>query len=94
MIQPKYTENTYLSIFPQTNPDKKVYKQKLIIEEPRILYVERTVTPKYVCPCCKGGRHDADALCVIKQTPAVPAILAGSITSPSMLAHIFTQAIL
>jgi transposase len=63
--------------------------EKLIIEEPRI-YVERTVTPKYVCPCCKGGGHDADAPCVIKQSPAAPAILPGSIASASMLAHIFT----
>jgi transposase len=63
--------------------------EKLIIEEPRI-YVERTVTPKYVCPCCKGGRHDADAPSVIKQAPAVPVIVPGSIASPSMLAHIFT----
>jgi transposase len=62
---------------------------KLIIEEPRI-YVERTVTPKYACPCCKGSAHDADAPCVIKQAPAVPAILPGSIASPGMLAHIFT----
>jgi transposase len=63
--------------------------EKLIIEEPRI-YVERNVTPKYVCPCCKGGKHDTDAPCVIKQAPAVPTILPGSIASPSMLAHIFT----
>jgi transposase len=63
--------------------------EKLIIEEPRI-YVERTVTPKYVCPCCKGGAHDADAPCVIKQAPAIPAIIPKSIASPSMLAHIFT----
>jgi transposase len=62
--------------------------EKLIIEEPRI-YVERTVTPKYVCPCRKGGTHDGDAPCVIKQAPAVPAILPGSIASPGMLAHIF-----
>jgi transposase len=60
-----------------------------IIEEPRI-YVERTITPKYVCPCCKGGGHDADAPSVIKQAPAIPAILPGSIASPDMLAHIFT----
>jgi transposase len=63
--------------------------EKLIIEEPRI-YVERTVTPKYACPCCKGSAHDADAPCVIKQALAVPAILPGSIASPSMLAHIVT----
>ncbi|MDR2071740.1 MAG: IS66 family transposase [Treponema sp.] len=63
--------------------------EKLIIEEPRI-YVERTVTPKYACPCCKGGAHDSDGPCVIKQAPAVPAILPGSVASPSMLAHIFT----
>jgi transposase len=63
--------------------------EKLIIEEPRI-YVERTVTPKYVCPCCKGGTQDGDAPCVIKQAPAVPAILPGSIASASMLAHVFT----
>jgi transposase len=63
--------------------------EKLIIEEPRI-YVERTVTPKYVCPCCKGGKHDEDAPSVIKQAPRVPSILPGSIASPSMLAHIFT----
>jgi transposase len=62
--------------------------EKLIIEEPRI-YVERTVTPKYACPCCKGNAHDADAPCVIKQAPAVPAILPGSIASPRMLAHIY-----
>jgi transposase len=63
--------------------------EKLIIEEPRI-YVKRTVTPTYVCPCCKGGKHDDDAPCVIQQAPAVPAILPGSIASPSMLAHVFT----
>jgi transposase len=63
--------------------------EKLIIEEPRI-YVERTITPKYVCPCCKGSTHEPDAPCVIKQAPAVPAILPGSIASPSVLAHIFT----
>jgi transposase len=64
--------------------------EKLIIEEPKI-YVERTVTPKYVCPCCKGGdKQDGDAPCVIKQAPAVPSILAGSIASPGLLAHIFT----
>jgi transposase len=63
--------------------------EKLIIEEPRI-YVERTVTPKYVCPCCKGRADDADAPCIIKQAPAVPSILPGSIASASMLAHIFT----
>ena len=62
---------------------------KLIIEEPRI-YVERTVTPKYVCPSREGGKHDTDAPCVIKQAPAIPAILPGSIASHGMLAHIFT----
>jgi transposase len=63
--------------------------EKRIIEEPRI-YVERTIPPKYGCPCGKGGTHDADAPCVIKQAPAVPAMLAGSIASPGMLAHIVT----
>ncbi|MDR0709728.1 MAG: transposase [Spirochaetaceae bacterium] len=63
--------------------------EKLIIEEPRI-YVERTVTPKHVCPCCKGGRQDNNAPCVTKQAPAVPSILPGNIVSASMLAHIFT----
>ncbi|MDR0706263.1 MAG: IS66 family transposase [Treponema sp.] len=63
--------------------------EKLIIEEPRI-YVERTVTPKYVCPCCKGGKEDGDAPCVIKQAQAVPSILPGSIASPGVLARIFT----
>jgi transposase len=63
--------------------------EKLIIEEPRI-YARRTVTPKYVCPCCKGDKHDAGAPCVIKQAPAIPAIIPGSIASPGVLAHIFT----
>ena len=63
--------------------------EKLIIEEPGI-YVERTVTPKYVCPCRKGGKHDGDAPCIIKQAPGIPAILPGSIASPGMRAHIVT----
>jgi transposase len=63
--------------------------EKLIIEEPRI-YVEKTITPKYVCPCCKGGGRDGDAPSVIKQAPGIPSIIPGSIASPSMLAHIFT----
>jgi transposase len=64
-------------------------KEKLIIEEPGI-YVERTITPKYVCPCCKGDRHDADAPCGIKQAPVVRSIRVGSIASAGMPAHIFT----
>jgi transposase len=65
---------------------------KLIIEEPGI-YVERTVTPKYACPCCQGDKHDADTPGVVKQAPAVPAILPGSIASASVLAHVFTAKI-
>jgi transposase len=63
--------------------------EKLIIEEPRI-YVERTVTPKYACRCCQGGKDDADAPSVIKQAPA---ILPGSIASASVPAHVFTAKI-
>jgi transposase len=55
----------------------KDVNEKLIIEEPKI-YVERTVTPKYVCPCCKEVKGETDAPCVIKQAPTVPAILPGA----------------
>jgi transposase len=62
--------------------------EKIVIEKPRI-YVEQTVTPKYVCPCCKAAKGDEDAPCTIRTAPPRPAILPGSIAGAKLLAYIF-----
>jgi transposase len=63
--------------------------EKLVIEKPRI-YVEQTVTPKYVCPCCSKAKGDDDAPS-IRVAPTLPAILPGSIASAKLLSHIFVS---
>ncbi|GHT89282.1 hypothetical protein FACS1894137_18260 [Spirochaetia bacterium] len=62
--------------------------EKLVIV-PAQIYVEQTVTPKYVCPCCRAAKGDADAPSVIHNAPTQPAILPGSVASAQLLAYIF-----
>jgi transposase len=51
--------------------------------------VEKTVTPKYVCPCCNKATDDEDAPCNIRTAQPRPALLPGSIASEKLLAYIF-----
>jgi transposase len=56
---------------------------------PQQVYVERTVTPKYVCPCCGKAKGDEDAPSNIRTAPLPPVLLPGSIASAALLAYIF-----
>ena len=62
--------------------------EKLVVV-PMQVYVEQTVTPKYVCPCCGKAKDDEDAPCTIRTAPARPAILPGSIATAQLLAYVF-----
>ncbi|GMO30610.1 MAG: hypothetical protein Ta2B_11480 [Termitinemataceae bacterium] len=63
---------------------------------PASIYVERLVTPNYVCPCCSKAKEktanetNENTKTNIISSPIPPAILPGSIASPQLLSYIFT----
>jgi transposase len=60
-----------------------------LVVVPAQIYVEKTVTPKYVCTHCRAAKGDADAPASIKAAQALPAILPGSIATVALLVYIF-----
>jgi len=61
--------------------------EKLQIEPPRI-YVEKTIRPKYACPCCEGTEDEGKP--AVRIAPPEPAIIPKGIASASLLSWIFT----
>jgi len=62
--------------------------EKLHIIQPRI-YVEKTIRPKYACPCCEGTEDEEQG--AVHIAPVEPSIIPKSIVSPSLLSCILIQ---
>jgi transposase len=62
--------------------------EKLQIE-PAVIYVEKTIRPKYACQHCEGT-EDEDRPAV-RIAPVPPSIIPRSIASPSLLSYIMVQ---
>ena len=62
--------------------------ERLIIKPPQI-YVDQIVRPKYACRQCEGTEDEDKP--AVRIAPVEPSLIPKSITSPSLLATIFTQ---
>ena len=57
---------------------------------PQEIYVEKTIRPKYACPCCEGIEEEGIKP-PVRIAPVEPSIIPRGIASPSLLATIMVQ---
>ena len=57
--------------------------------EPIVIYVEKTIRPKYACRYCEGTENENEP--AVKIAPVPPSIIPRSIASASLLSHIMIQ---